>query len=68
MTDLERTTLFFDSLHIPYTLKLWGEEGNQVNVLTVSAKASDKVLGYTGFFTDFEFYLDGKFKSMGIWE
>ena len=67
MTDLERTQQFLDSLDIPYTMKRWGKE-EQVDVLTVLAKSSDKVVGYTGFTADFEFYLDGTFKHVGIWE
>ncbi len=70
MTDLQRTKNFLDSLGILYTVSsnrlyfgnsVYGEQWE-------GFPKCDKVSGYNGFYTCFEFDDLGKFKVVGAWE
>ena len=64
MTDYDKVKALFTELGIGFT-----EHDEKDNVKVICCEAgSDKVIGYSGFFTDFEFDEDGKFIQMGVWE
>lgn len=70
LTDFEGTKQFFDSLGI-----LYSQENNTITFGKDTHgeeydgyPSCDKIDGYNGFYTSFEFDEDGKFLSVGAWE
>lgn len=63
MNDADKLKQLFTEFGIEYT------EAERDELLTISIAArSENVDGYSGFYTDFYFDLQGKFKNAGIWE
>ena len=61
MTDKERLIELLTSFGIPF----------RKEPFTIECKTDaggDKITGYSGFYTEFMFDVDGKFEKMGIWE
>ena len=65
MTDIKRTTEFFNSLGIN-TFKVLPYDGGIALILEQGCHP--KVVGYQGFLTAFLFDKDGNFIEMGAWE
>lgn len=74
MTDKEKLLALLSEWGVPYKqedIPSQPEERGERAViigLTGDFPETDKVTGYTGFFTSFEFSLDGEFVRMGAWE
>jgi hypothetical protein len=66
MTDKEKLAELLDSWGVPHHENEPGHVtvGSAPNVV----EYSDKVTGYGGFFTDFEFSESGEFLKIGTWE
>jgi hypothetical protein len=64
-TDLEKVKELFDYLGIEYEQVADTVFGHTI---TIEAGSCPKSKGYNGFITSFDFDLEGKFISMGIWE
>lgn len=74
-TDLDRTKEFLDSLGVLYSEDTWSHVNDTITITFGQHQYSDdpfpkcdKVDGYSGFFTRFEFDKDGKFLTVGAWE
>ena len=65
MTDYEMLTGMFMRTGIPFETKT--PPSGTGSVVTVIAD-DEKVLGYTGFVTEFQFTADEQLVGMGIWE
>lgn len=65
MTDREKLVALFEE---------WGVLFNNYPMphgemsMIVDAKICEKAKGYKGFYTEFSFDAEGKFKDMGVWE
>lgn len=65
-TDLQKVKTLFEELGIDF--KESPRPDPHGIVLLLEAKSSDKVKGYNGFHSEYEFDKDGKFLHVGIWE
>lgn len=70
-SDLDRTKALLDALGVAYKVD------TDVNTLTFGAAnhpkydsfpPCDKVIGYSGFYTQFNFNPDGRFENVGVYE
>jgi hypothetical protein len=61
MTDYEKVKSLLTELGIGF------DEDIQRNTITLS-EGNNKVEGHPGFYVDFNFYTDGQFIKVGIWE
>lgn len=73
MTDFEKVKTLFDELGIGYRAgkneRLTADHKKYEDCLTIALEqGSEKVSGYAGFCTIFEFLLDGSFDVVGAWE
>lgn len=73
MKSIDDVTKFLDALGVGYTVEPSNAKGSATRVRCgVGAYGSDtqhaKVGGYTGFYTAFEFDVDGTFIEIGAWE
>lgn len=64
MTDLKKMKAMFDSFGMGYS----EEKREEISVLTIEAKVHAKVMGYSGFATEFHFDEKGVFKEASVWE
>lgn len=73
-TDLDRTREFLDSLGVLYSVNPLKDSrrglkfGRPSGCFGDEYPECDKVGGYTGFSTQFEFDKNGKFLTVGAWE
>ena len=63
MNDKEKVLQLFSELGIEVDQTVKEEE----IILDITAKSSEKVMGYWGCILEFHFDKTGEFKSMGIW-
>ena len=77
MNDLEKIKGLFDELGIGYRHehrdntklgKYRTDEPDYTQVLILEAKVHDKVKGYSGFSSEYEFDEKGNFREVSIWE
>lgn len=64
MTDKEKLIKLFDEFGIGYDVGEYNDGTQRV----LLEKGNKKVIGYSGFFTEFYFDGEGKFIEVGIWE
>lgn len=65
MTDLEELTALLDKWGVPYeTRSAYG--GSAIEI--VNDRTRPRVSGYSGFYTEFKFTVDGSFEFIGAWE
>jgi hypothetical protein len=64
MTDRDKLTALLTEWGVPFTD---GEDGVTVGGWE-QHRDSGKIVGYSGFYTLFEFTPDGTFTTMGAWE
>lgn len=63
LSDFEKWKKFLESFNIKYS-----DYSTEDKKLLRTESGYSKVTGYLGFFTEFEFTIDGKFIQMGAWE
>lgn len=74
MTDQERLITLLDEWDVPHEEEDIPSQPGECPAVSVNIgrvrnlRESSKVTGYGGFFTSFEFDLDGKFVRVGAWE
>lgn len=68
MTDKEKLIALLNEWGVPFSQHVVVDPDSPGQIVGVGREGSDKVSGYSGFFTDFEFDLEGKFQCMGAWE
>ena len=67
MTDLKRLRKFLHKAEIEYTEYKFPPRCPE-RVRIVCREGNSGVSGYNGFYTDFEFTIEGKFITMGAYE
>ena len=67
MTDREKLTKLFDELGISLRDHAYCHDPEKDSLFLVEGH-TDKIGGYSGFYTSFDFDSDGKFIKCGIWE
>lgn len=68
MTDYEKLKQLFTEFGIAFR-EDWDESGSDnPNTISLVADDSDKVCGYSYFYSTYEFDENGKFVQVGIWE
>lgn len=69
MTDLEKLKALLTEFGVPFTVETCREHDEaETQVWVTSDSDHEKITGYMGFFTTYEFDLSGKFLRMGAWE
>lgn len=68
MTDKDDLTVLLDKLGIPYEVNEDNKDDNVIEVTVINNSDHDKVTGYCGFYTSFEFDREGNFQAVGAWE
>jgi hypothetical protein len=74
MTDLEKLTSLLTEFGIGFTIPTDIPPTKQWNAIPPNSivieceEGSEKIIGYTNFYTHFIFNQDGSFLKMGIWE
>lgn len=70
MTDIDRLKSLLDDWGVPHSTSNIGEVPAVLSVAVggMGAAGSEKVTGYVGFYTSFDFAADGSFVKMGAWE
>ena len=66
MTDLERFKELYASVGIPLQEQLSYKSDRWE--LLLEAKTHDKLMGYSGFYTQIDFTLNGQFIEQSVWE
>ncbi len=63
--DKDKLTALLEDFGVEYTYNTTHPSGN---LMIICTQGSDKVVGYTGFLTEFTFNSKGEFVRMGAWE